>query len=103
MATNYFCPRSQERESLGTSVSWGHRRVNLGKSHQLLFQSTVRRQAAGSNYPADVSGKEVGKKMSVSCDFPQTRMERAWAKFSLVLLRTEVYEKLSPNLVLLFP
>ena len=99
---NSFCPGSQERESLGTSMSQGHQRVNLGKSHWLLFLSTGRRQAAGSKDAADVSGREVGKEISVSCNLPWTGMQRALAKFSLFLLRTEIYEKLSPNLVLLF-
>lgn len=103
MDTNSCCPGYQERESLGTSISWGHQRVNLGKSHQLLFQSTRRRQAVGSKDPADVSGREVGKDVSVSCHRPWTRIQRALAKFSLVLLRAKIYEKVFPNLILLFP
>lgn len=59
--------------------------MNLGKSHQLLIQITGRRQAVGSKDPADVSGREVGKEVSVSCHHHWTRMQRALAKVSLVL------------------
>lgn len=50
-----------------------------------------------------MSGREMGKEMSVSCHHPWTRMQRALAKFSLVPLGTEIYEKVFPNLALLFP
>lgn len=56
-----------------------------------------------SKDPADVSGREVGKGVSVSCHHTWTRMQRALAKFSLVPLGTEIYEKVFSNLVLLFP
>lgn len=50
-----------------------------------------------------MSGREVEKEVSVSCHHCWTRMQRALAKFSPVLLRTEIYEKVFPNLILLFP